>query len=338
MTLFHKALWYQNYKQTRIIIWMILALFIIFLPFQSTLSLENWKEREEEAQLVDDYVYEVQEWDVLNIFSDGPLSVLGAIALIILACMLVGLERNTRRNDFTFSLPFKRRDLFLAKWCYGVLFISLFHIINFLIAYFIIYQSEYATALYLVSWVQILWGPLLGFILLFTFALFIGTIAGEMISQVVLTVIFGIFPIGFYFLIQDLVFVHFRFHLMYPEWIQYLTPFMYVISFTDGVTKLIISFTLIALFLWLGILLYKKNKIEHNGEFLIFKKLNIIFLIGITICFSLLGGTIISSLAPWNADALRIIAYWIGFTVFLLFSLLISRKLLSMNLMMRNKI
>jgi ABC-type transport system involved in multi-copper enzyme maturation permease subunit len=334
---FHKALWYQNYKQTRIIIWMILALFILHMPFQSVLSLERWNEQEQQAQQVEDYIYEIQAWDVLEIFSQGTLPILLSISIIALACLLIGLERNTRRNDFTFSLPFKRRDLFLAKWCYGVSVIGIFHVVNYFIAYFIIQQSEYQSALNLVSKIEIFWGPLLGFIMFFTFALVIGTISGEMISQIILTFIFGIFPIGVFFLIQELINVHFRIHINYPIWLEYLTPFMYVFNHPALLTTIIAPIIFTGLLIWLGVCLYKRNKIEHNGEFLIFKVLNPIFLIGITICLSLLGGMIVSSFAPWNADLLRIISYWIGFTTFLLFSLLIVNKLLSMNITFRGK-
>ncbi|PYZ94063.1 hypothetical protein CR194_00540 [Salipaludibacillus keqinensis] len=335
--MFRKALWYQNYKQTRMIIWMILALFVLHMPFQSILSLETWQEREEQAQQIEDYVYEVQAWDVLQIFSQGLLPLILSISIITLACLLIGLERNTRRNDFTFSLPFTRKHLFLAKWCYGVVAISLFHLINFFIAYFIIYQSEYRSSLYLVSWIELLWGPLLGFIMFFTFALLIGTFSGEMISQVVLTISLGILPLGVFLLIQEMINVHFRVHLSSHIWIEYLTPFMYVFSITTSVQAILMPIILTGLFLWLAVYLYERNKIEHNGDFLIFKVLNPIFLVIITFCFSLLGGMIVSSLAPWNADALRILSYWIGFTTFLLFSLLLANKLLSMNIMFKGK-
>jgi len=335
--MFHKALWYQNYKQTRIIIWMILALFILHMPFQSVLSLENWKEQEQQAEQIDDYVYEIQAWDVLEIFSQGTFPMLLSISMIALACLLIGLERNTRRNDFTFSLPFKRQDLFLAKWCYGTTVIVLFHSVNFLIAYFIIHQSEYQSALNLVSLIEIFWGPLLGFIMFFTFSLLIGTISGEMFSQIILTFVFGIFPLGLFVLIQELINVHFRVHINSPIWLEYLTPFMYVFNHPAMMITVILPIIFTGLLLWLSVNLYKRNKIEHNGEFLIFKVLNPIFLIGITICLSLLGGMIVSSFAPWNADLLRIISYWIGFTTFLLFSLLIVNKLLSMNITFRGK-
>ncbi|WP_280768699.1 hypothetical protein [Salipaludibacillus daqingensis] len=335
--MFYKALWYQNYKQTRIIIWMILALFILHLPFQSILSLERWKEQEHQAQQVEDYTYEIQAWEVLEIFSQGTLPILLSLGIIALACLLIGLERNTRRNDFTFSLPFKRQDLFLAKWCYGTAAITLFHIVNFFVAYVIIYQSEYRFALELANWIEIFWGPLLGFIMFFTFTLLIGAISGEMISQVILTFLIGIFPLGIFFLMQELINVHFRIFISSPTWLEFLTPFMYVMNHPSLASTIVFPIILTGLFLWLGVHLYQKNKIEHNGEFLIFKVLNPIFLIIITICLSLLGGMIVSSLAPWNADLLRIISYWIGFTTFLLFSLLLTNRLLSMNITFRGK-
>ncbi|SER75080.1 ABC transporter permease subunit [Salipaludibacillus aurantiacus] len=335
--MFHKALWYQNYKQTRMIIWIILALFIIHMPFQSVLSLETWKEREEQANQAEGYVYEVQKWDVLQIFSQGTLPVFLSFSIIALACLLIGLERNTRRNDFTFSLPFSRKDLFLAKWLYGVSAIFFFHIINFFTAFFIIYQSDYSTALYLVSWIEIFWGPLLGFIMFFTFALLIGTFTGEMISQVGLTFLLGFLPQGVFALIQSFTEVHFRYIFSLPDWINYLTPFNYVFNQSGEILSVVLPLIFTGLFLWLSTYLYEKNKIEHNGEFLIFKVLNPVFLTGITISISLAGGMIVSALAPWSADALRIIAYWIGFTTFLLFALLIGRRIVTMNIQFYGK-
>ncbi|MDG5786346.1 ABC transporter permease subunit [Evansella sp. AB-P1] len=340
--MFHKGLWYQNYKQTKMVVWILLVLFVIHLPFQTILLLESWRSHVKHMnEHFPGQQVEFHAFEIYNLYFQGIFPFIVMFGIIFLACLLIGVERNTRRMDFTFSLPFSRKDMFLSKWLYGMLLIFVFHIVNFFISYFTFMQSEFSSELGKVTLIEIFYGPLIGYLLVFTFALFIGTITGEMISQIALTFIFGIFPIGVMILVQSLIEVHFgysRFWIENLQWVENITIFNFVLNHQGNeFLDLLYPLIGIALFTILSIFLYERNKIEHNGEFLIFKQLNPIFLVGITICFALLGGIIISSLAPWNATTLRIIAYWIGVGIFLLFSYLITRRLLRMNIMIKNK-
>ncbi|WP_179298737.1 ABC transporter permease subunit [Evansella halocellulosilytica] len=339
--MFHRALWYQNYKQTKLIIFIILALYIIKLPFQAFTRIEFWNEQKDHAEQFSDVGFEILPFELYNVFSSGLMTFLLSFAVIFLAGLLIGIERNSRRHDFTFSLPFKRRDLFLAKTIYGALFITLFHTINFWIAYAIIRQSEFGYALDQVTLIEIFFGPLLAMLLIFTFAMFIGTIAGEMFSQVALTFIFAIFPIAFWGLLLQLISINFNTYMNVPDIFEYLTAFSYFTLFTspesNDIQLMMYILIGIAISIIFGVLLYERNRVEHNGEFLIFKRLHPVFLVGMTICFSLLGGIIISSLVPWHAETLRVVSYWIGFFIFMFFAYLISKRLLKMNLMVKNK-
>ncbi|ADU29683.1 ABC transporter permease subunit [Evansella cellulosilytica] len=338
--MFHKALWYQNFKQTKILMFFLLVLYIIHLPFQAMLQVESWRVELEEFGQINMYYWSSGQ-TIYFIFSEGALPIFIMIAIIFLACLLIGVERNTRRMDFTFSFPFKRRDIFLSKMIYGMFMIISFHTINFLVAYLILFQSEFRYTLSDVTMTNIYFGPLIVFLFIFTFALFIGTITGEMISQVVLTFIFGIFPLGIAFLIITSMDIHRAqpYYREFPYWVETYTPLFYITSTTNGfINSVLYPLIGLVIFAILSILLYQKNKIEHNGEFLIFKQLHPIFKYGIIICFSLFGGIIISSLAPWGgSQTFQIIGYWIGFVIFALFSYLISRRLLNMNVLVRNK-
>ncbi|TVP81088.1 MAG: hypothetical protein EA344_13265 [Alkalicoccus sp.] len=333
--MFNKALWFQNYKQSKFLIWILLALFVVQMPLQAILSVESWQERSERTAYSEEYVYEVQAWDIMQIFSQGMFTVFLAAAIVIFASLLIGLERNTRRSDFTFSLPYSRSSLFLAKWALGSTAVGVFFIMNFLPAYFIIYQSEFREALSLVSSIEIFWAPLLGYIFFFSFSLLVGSITGEMVSQIVLTFIFGFLPIIIFTLIQEFMQVHdfFLFHIgSQPRWIEYATPFFYAAGSMGSLPGVIAAVVFTAVCLWGGTVLYTKNNLEYNGEFLMFKKLNPVFVVLLTVMISFFGGMIVSSLAPWGADALRILSYWIGFTTFMLFALLIIRRLIKMNI------
>ncbi|PYZ98897.1 hypothetical protein CR205_10095 [Alteribacter lacisalsi] len=337
--MFHKSLWMQNYKQSKLFVWIIFMILFIHLPLYTMMTLSNWRAREAQP-----YQYYVSEIHVFNIFSGGFLSILMTGAAVVLAALLVGLERNTRRNDFTFSLPIRRRDMFLAKWLLGAGVIFTFHLLNFLPAFFMFQSSEFSHLLTEYSWLTLYLSPVLSFILVYTFALFIGTIAGEMISQVVLTVIFGLFPIGAWFLFLGFFQSHggrFIYPLDYN--VEQVLTYMSVLTFPFdhmGTGSDVYPFFLIGLgiilFLAAGTLLYERTKVEHNGEFLIFKQLTPVFLIGIVICFSLLGGTIIASLFMGAAPG-RIGAFWFGYLVFGFFSYLIAKRLLSMNLTVKNR-
>ncbi|MFA9557481.1 ABC transporter permease subunit [Evansella sp. AB-rgal1] len=337
--MFHKGLWYQNYKQTKMVVWMLLVLFMIHLPFQAIMTLESWRTRQTQLRLqfpiqpFEFYIYEIY-----NLFFQGMFAFIVMFVIIFLACLLIGVERNTRRMDFSFSLPFARKDIFLAKWLYGACIITVFHSVNFFVAYFIFMQSEFGSELANFTLLELFVGPLLGFLFIFSFALLIGTFTGEMISQIALTFIFGIFPLGLYFLVAALIDVHGGHYPSQPDWVENITIFYHVFSHINtSFVDLLYPIIGIILFAGIGVVLYELNKVEHNGEFLIFKGLHPLFLVGITLCFSLLGGIIVSSLAPYDATTLRIITYWIGFAIFLFFSYLITKRLLQMNLMVKNK-
>ncbi|CAM3945562.1 ABC transporter permease subunit [Alkalicoccus chagannorensis] len=336
----HKGLLQQNWKQIKLVVWILLVIFVLHMPLQAALSIETWNERVEQAEQSEEYVYEVQAWEVQQIFSEGLFSFFAAFTIAFLAAVLIGLERNTRRNDFTFSLPFSRKQLFLSKWLLGSGTIALFFLINFFPAYWIISQSEFSYALTTVTWIEIFWGPLFGYVFFFTFCLFVGTMTGEMISQMILSFILAFLPQIMLILIQELMRVHDLLYYLvssHPRWVDYLTPFYYAIGELGEIAGLLLSILFTAAALFGGIVLYEHNKLEYNGEFLIFKSLTVPFLVMITVIISLFGGLVVSSLAPWGADALRIISYWIGFCTFLLFAVLILKRITAMNVKFSGK-
>lgn len=335
--MFDRGLWLQNFKQTKLLIGLMFGLYIVHMPFQATLALESWAEREDMAETIDDYVYEVQRWDVLQVFSEGIVSFFLLVTVVIFAGLLIGLERNTRKMDFAFSLPYSRQALFLAKWTYGMTVITVFHLLCFVAAFLIIWFSPYRNAFEQVTAAEIFIQPFLGMILIFTFALFVGTFTGEMISQMVITVLLGFFPLGLFYLIESIIDVHFNFILPMPRFLDFITPFMYVLE-SDQHTWMAAAGTIgIVIFLTAGKRIYEQNELEHNGEFLIFKSLHRPAYISIVLVISMFGGTILSSLAPWNVEILQIISYWIGFSGFLLFALLITRKVLEMNVLVKSQ-
>ncbi|MDE5412711.1 hypothetical protein [Alkalihalobacterium chitinilyticum] len=335
----NKALWMKEFKQTKALIFGLLLLFFFDFPIRVSLSLESWKTLEEQAAINPDMYGHVivNDYMVRSLFFGGFATFLGLILIVLLAGIMIGSERNTRKNDFSFALPYKRSDMFLTKWLIGFVTITTFYTINYFAAYFLVATSNYSHFLEQFSHVQLFITPLLGFITLFSFAMLIGTIAGEMISQMALTFIFTFFPFGFYFLLQGFWMVHTNGYLPEPEALTYLVWPIYSID-TYSSKPLLIPIAATIIFTIIATRLYMVNKAEHNGEFLIFKGLQPIFKVGIIVCFSLLGGMLISSLTPYtNGNILTIVFYWIGFLVFAYLSYRLTTRLLTMNVTVKNK-
>lgn len=337
-----RALWMKEYKQSKILLWVLLAIFFFDYPIRISSQLESWRQIQKDA-ITHNFDFVVDEWMVRNLFGGGFSTFMSVILIVLLAGLLIGAERNTRKNDFSFALPFKRSQMFITKWLIGTLAIITFYSINFFVAYFIISSSEYAEFLVNVSPLNIFMSAILGYIAMYSFALLIGTISGEMISQMVLTFIFTFFPLGFFVLIESFYSVHFGSYLNQPRFLEAIVWPIYVFEARyhqdlNLTINLLIPFVAIIIFTVLANWLYSINKIEHNGEFLIFKVLHPVFRIGIIVCFALLGGMIISSLAHHSFNSiLQIVFYWIGVGLFGFLSYLLTNRLLTMNVTVKNK-
>lgn len=336
-----KALWMKEFKQVRTILWFMLGLIVIKYPIATFMTLENWREIEKEQGQNNVFGFTVDEWMVQNLFTSGFTKVLLIVLIVLLAGLLIGAERNTRRNDFTFALPFPRRNIFMTKWLIGVVPFTVFYKINYFMAYILVQTSEYSQFMTNLTHYKLLILPLLGYIALFSLAMIIGTITGEMISQMVLTFIFTIFPIGFYLLIISFIHIHTGAYsnLTEPTFVMNLIWPMYIVD-PVFITELNWVYPTIAIIVFTvaSVLLYERNQIEYNGEFLIFKKLVPIFKIGIVVCFALLGGIIVSGIASYGLNtAMSIVMYWFGLVLFAFLSYLMTKRLMKMNVTVKNK-
>ncbi|MBB5173286.1 ABC transporter permease [Texcoconibacillus texcoconensis] len=350
--MFHKALWLWNWKQTRIMLGIMFVVLFMSFPFYALVSMEGWRDR---IERIDRYtIADITARDIYNVFVNPGSGVFMVFVLVILAGMMIGLERNTRKHDFLLSWPFHRRDIFFSKWLMGTLAIITFFVFNVGLAYIIVSNSEFAPILNDIQMTSDLIVRLIGFILFFTFALLIGTIAGEMISQVILTLIFSVLPFGLIILIDEGLRIHTSTTtsnlINYYEWISYITlPYYMVLErpyqsdlsmYEPFILETFIVITGTVIFLILGMFLYERNKVEHNGEFLIFKLLQPVLNTGIVVCFGLLGGMFIRSFIPFqlsNGSLFGIFLYWIGFNLFAFFAYLLVRRLQRMNITLKSK-
>ncbi len=330
MSLSVKALIRKEWKQGRTLLALITLLFVFLYPLRTIVVLKDWRER-----LGEEYFY--PEYEVPAALLPNLTAVLILILLIMLAVIFIGVERNTRRHDFAFALPFKRSTMFVVKWLIGVGGVTLVMFIMYSLSYVLVSTSEfhgYVEGTYLSYIVK----PWLSYVVMYTLTLFIGTITGEMVSQLALTFIFTVFPIGFIVLLNGFFSLH----------AVSLTNYLNILELDELVWPLylfdITSFSvwppIIAsvLFLIGGTWLYEHNPSEHNGEFLLFKSLEPVFRIGIIVCFALLGGIILSALVPYTLSiGMKILFYWIGVAIFAFISYILTKRLFTMNITVKGK-
>ncbi|SDI48862.1 hypothetical protein [Natribacillus halophilus] len=336
----NKALLKKDFKLSAMVILVLTMIFVIAYPLRTIMELNQ-------LRVFDDYQTQTHMFEqsyhgfVENIFMNNPLTMFSVIGVVVLGGVLIGLERNTRRHVFNLSLPFARRKLFGTKAIIGLVSITTMMTLSVLAAYSIIWSSEYSELLTEFHLVDMLVIPLLTYLAIFAFTLFTGTVAGEMISQIVLSFIFLIFPYGFLILTSLFLRTH---GMVSPpihtnEWINDMVMSL-VLPLQLGESGYIheyqwlITLIFLVVSLFLGNALYKKGKSERNGEFLLFPSLKPFFMIGIVGCSALLGGMIFSAFGQPAGAAIPF--YWLGAIVVGGLAFWITRRLLQMNVTMKN--
>ncbi|WP_411953926.1 ABC transporter permease subunit [Alkalibacillus sp. S2W] len=327
--MFPKALWMKEWKHNVLISVSVLIVFLLSYFLNAVMSLDTWRNMAEENPTF----WEQNKANEINgLFSPDVFGVIAIGLVILLAGFLIGLEKSTKRHDFSMALPFSRQQMFATKYVFGMLSIVLSFTISFLLAVLVISQSEFSSLLSNVDLWEVFIMPLAVYAFIFAFSMMIGSITGEIKSQIALTFIFLFLPQGLLVLISHLIYVHGgEFNGSQVEavvtdlfWFMYLSPYMYdhLTVWTPIVALIIASVA--------GLFSFIKAPSEYTGDFITYRSLHPIFLVGIPLCSVLLGGMLVSSIAPYNSGmTIAVILYWIGAVIFLFFSWKITKRLLN---------
>lgn len=332
--MFQKALWLRTYQQSKYVVWL------LWLSSFYTLSYMYYMASIEQQQ----YLKMNKAWNYIyhyhfNLTLLEPVMLLGSI-LIVLACTLIGWERQNNSSDLLWSMPFKRSHLYITKWLFGICNITAVVILNwglFAIMKKLTFHNKYQIFSPFHTYFLYM---LIVLIAIYTLALCIGTIAGNVISQGFLTAAILIFPVLLPSLISGVIAVHSNadFHENngsihdVMENIRISGPaedftinFNYdpQSAYTDqnGVrhnepnfTKIPPAKTLIGpiahiiILLSLGIYLYARSVNERNGNYLLYPKLQKV----VMACAIFFGG-IVGGLMLSRAHSLS--SFYIGFLV-----------------------
>ncbi|MDP7977008.1 ABC transporter permease subunit [Bacillus sp. WLY-B-L8] len=333
--MFQKALWLQTYKQSKYIVWLFWLVNFYILSCRYYLASVK--------QL--NYFHDNMKWNYRfhynYIFPEETIVIQGAL-VIILGCVIIGWERHNQSIELLWSMPFKRTHIFLTKWLFGVCNIISVLVLNWGI-FAILKKTTFHNKYQIFSpfHYYFLYAAIV-LVAIYTLTLCIGTIAGNIVSQGLLTTIVLILPFVLSLLIAGFISVHtnhsyaktYERENAYMNNVEKLTVFSPMMHFkihfnyapqyagTDDKTSKQINepnyssipslWTLISPILYTLILLplstylYARSPNEQNGKILLFPKLQKFFIICTVTCFALLGARLLGGI---NSLA----SYYIGF-------------------------
>ncbi|MFJ8527718.1 ABC transporter permease subunit [Bacillus sp. NPDC094106] len=317
--MFQKALWLRTYQQSKYMVWLFwLASFynLSYKYYMSSIEQQYFLKENKEWNYIYHYHFDLSLMDPV-MFQGG--------ALIVLACTLIGWERQNNSIDFLWSMPFKRSHLFMTKWLFGICNIVAAVSMNwglFAIMKKTTFHNKYQVFSPFHSYFIYM---LIVLIAIYTLALCIGTITGNIISQGLLTAAIFMFPLLLPSLISGVIAVHSNidfhennsnmhhvlenirisgpaedFHIRFdynpqsaytdPDGVRHNEP-----NFTNipSARLLIAPITHIIILLPLGMYLYVRSVNERNGNFLLYPKLQKIVMACAIFFIGICGGLII---------------------------------------------
>ncbi|WP_129598994.1 ABC transporter permease [Anaerophilus nitritogenes] len=248
---------------------------------------------------------------------------------IMIAGFLLGEERRTKTLELLGVMPYKRVQIYMSKVLAGLSIMIVPYLLNFCITLLMRYSIKEVANLYgygdVVHWIYMSIVPIL---LFFSFSMLMGMLVGTTIAQVILTVIFMFLPGGLWGLlmmnaeaIRYTLAIHFNdtFIREMGDIVRFFTLPLYILperTFHDCIDKinLIMGILVIAsmIMIFIGYRLFLKNKMERNGEILMFAGLENFFKVGVAICTMLLFGPLLTGILQINSIVLLIIGYVIG--------------------------
>ncbi|WP_369902777.1 ABC transporter permease subunit [Bacillus manliponensis] len=200
--MFHKALWMRQWKQGKYAVLLFWLTSLYILPYKYYLDAVS--QFQQSIQDIDDYVYYYSYW-----LNPSDLLLTQSFLIVLIACLFIGWERNNQSIDFLWSMPFTRKDIYITKWLFGVMNIIAVNIICWMSMYVINtmsfhnqYQEDFSPFHMYFLYATII------LIAVYTLALFVGTITGNIFSQSGLSAIFLLLPYGLILLISGFVYAH----------------------------------------------------------------------------------------------------------------------------------
>lgn len=287
---FNKALFKKDWKITR---WLTYIMIIILL-FSVTLRISSY---------YDDYKYNSlnkeelinqtkQQISYILIYFEDRLAIPIIIFPIALTAILFGEEKRRKTFETLAVMPYTKYEIYFNKLLLSIISVILPIVINGIIMLAMLgFNKElrnFYSTIDVLKWAWINFYtiiPFLGFSFLFA------TLTGTTLSQIILTGIFLVFPIGFWYLLRFNFWKWGVSDVYIYKYEVFFEKICLLSAFDGGLSPIYLIIISIGMFV-VSKILFDKNKMERNGETLEFEGIETFFKVGVSICTMLLMGII----------------------------------------------
>jgi len=310
--LFSKALFYKNLQR----FWPVLAAYLLLVLLYSYGI---------GSSIPHDTVFDQEFFSQLIHRGSETLVVLVALFSIVAAAAVFSFIHNSRATAMMNALPFDRKTVFISNYLSGLFMLLIPLLVLFL--FFLGIGSRYGV-LQMVPLLEWLSAFTILTLLLFSLAVFVGLITGNIIAHLVFYGIANCLLIGLEGLVKGLLgYFLYGFTNSSDYVFAIATPMVYAsgqLSSYSGESMqwgVWIAYLLAALLLTgLAYYMYRHRKMENAGDVIAIHKLNPLFKYGVTFCSSLAFGTILLDIFNWQdffagALVLLLLAGMIGYFV-----------------------
>ncbi len=252
-------------------------------------------------------MFNIGDFLTFQSYSNAATAIIFMFFVVILGAFMVGRERDHKTYDLLLGLPYSRFDIMHNKFVMGLgLLVTIFALNAALMSLLVLLNSGIdfpfgVSEIWSWAGINIV---VLGFI--FAFTMLISSLSGTTIGNVLLSFIFLFFPAG----LISLVALNFDFWNLFDFVHKYnsifkglsefgiaLTAPLYLmeISIINEVFRVpgyIIMFILIFALYYITQKLFSGNRLENNGEVLMFQETEGFFKMGVVACFTLLLGPV----------------------------------------------
>ncbi|MDK8182792.1 ABC transporter permease subunit [Paenibacillus sp. UMB4589-SE434] len=284
---FPPGLWAKELRQVRLMMWamLVMGLFVLPIPHMNKWLLDSSDQVEAALTFIQAHGMDYDEYSFIS------LRVILCLLAAILAIWQLGFERRSGIQEFTLSLPYSRIQIFTTKFLVGVSFITIAVLVNVIMDVVVLSTSVVQPYLQWGSYINKAIVCLLVVYSAYAVSLFIGTISGSWVSQLVFSFVMLLVP---YFLVLQFQKLISAFGILHDSYYQ-------IENFLPDINKWLVDyyenyswFSLLLLTLLAlvgGLYAYSRNRAENNGKLVIFPVWETVLKIGFTLCVALLGGS-----------------------------------------------
>lgn len=213
---------------------------------------------------------------------------------MIVSALLFGEEKRKRTLEVLYTMPFTRWEIFFNKVIIAYVNLLLPFLLNAAIMIAALGFSkglrDFYSASMVISWFG---ADAFRLFVILSFSLLFASLTGTSVSQLVLTIIFFIFPVGFAGLIDINMSIWGYSSSVIDAFLNIFGTYT-ILAVLDGIEYIPIVFHIILAIVMLiaSKLLFDHTKMERCGETLEFESLETFFKVGVAGCTSLLFGAI----------------------------------------------